>query len=147
MSQSPYAPREEDAPWPHVPRRGYGGQPGGPFSDGYPEPSGYMGGYPHPSGPFPGAPFAPYQHYAPFGVDPITGLPYSDKSKVVAGLLGIFLGAFGVGRFYTGHIGLAIAQILVTWLTFGFGAIWPLIDGIIMLAGQPRDRQGRPLRP
>lgn len=148
MSQSPYAPREENSPWPHDPRQGYGGRPGGPFPDGYPEPSGYVGqGYPHSAGPYPGAPFGPYQHHAPFGVDPISGQPYSDKSKLVAGLLGIFLGVFGVGRFYTGHIGLAIAQILVTWLTFGFGALWPLIDGIVMLAGQPRDAQGRPLRP
>lgn len=149
MSQSPYAPREDSPSWPQHPgQRGYGGQPGGPSSGGYPEPSGYVNhGYPHTAAPFPGAPFGSYQHHAPFGVDPITGLPYSDKSKLVAGLLGIFLGVFGVGRFYTGHIGLGIAQILVTWLTFGLGALWPLIDGIIMLAGQPRDAQGRPLRP
>ncbi|SKF94440.1 Conserved membrane protein of uncharacterised function [Mycobacteroides abscessus subsp. abscessus] len=59
----------------------------------------------------------------------------------------IFLGAFGVGRFYTGHYGIAVAQIIVTWVTLGFGAIWPLIDGIIMLAGDVKDSDGYPLRP
>ncbi len=85
--------------------------------------------------------------HAPFGIDPISGLPYSDKSKLVAGLLGIFLGSFGVGRFYLGNIGMGIAQVAVTWLTFGLGALWPLIDGIVILAGQPTDKFGRPLRP
>ena len=84
---------------------------------------------------------------APFGVDPVTGIPYSEKSKLVAGLLGIFLGSFGVGRFYLGNIGMGIAQILVTGLTLGIGAIWPLIDGIMILAGSPKDANGRPLRP
>ena len=83
---------------------------------------------------------------APYGNHPRTGLPYSDKQKVVAGMLQIFAGGFGVGRFYTGHIGLAIAQIAVTWLTCGLGIFWPLVDGIIMLTGEPTDAQGRPLR-
>lgn len=83
---------------------------------------------------------------APYGRDPFTGEPLSDKSKFAAGLLQIFLGAFGVGRFYMGHIGIAIAQIAVTWVLCGLGAIWPLIDGIVMLAGNPRDAQGRKLR-
>jgi len=86
------------------------------------------------------------QPHAPFGVDPMSGMPYSDKSKMVAGLLQIFLGSFGAGRFYTGHMGLAIAQIAVTWLTCGAGALWPLIDGIMMLMGKVPDAQGRPLR-
>jgi TM2 domain-containing membrane protein YozV len=86
------------------------------------------------------------QPAAPYGIDPLTGMPFSDKSKMVAGLLQIFLGSFGAGRFYTGHMGLAIAQIAVTWLTCGAGAIWPLIDGIMMLMGKVPDAQGRPLR-
>ena len=40
------------------------------------------------------------------------GVPLSDKSKVAAGVLQLFLGGFGVGRFYTGHVGIAIAQLL-----------------------------------
>jgi TM2 domain-containing membrane protein YozV len=83
---------------------------------------------------------------APYGVDAMTGMPLSDKSKMVAGLLQIFLGSFAVGRFYLGYTGLAIAQIAVVWLTCGAGALWPLIDGIMILTGKVPDAQGRPLR-
>jgi TM2 domain-containing membrane protein YozV len=88
----------------------------------------------------------PMMPHAPYGIEPVTGLPYSDKSKMTAGLLQLFLGGFGAGRFYTGHTGIAFAQIAVTWLTCGVGAIWPLIDGIMMLTGKVTDAQGRPLR-
>jgi len=83
---------------------------------------------------------------APYGVDPVTGQPFSDKSKIIAGLLQLFFGCFGVGRFYTGHIGIAIAQIAVTWLTCGLGGFWPFIDAILMFMGKVTDAQGRPLR-
>jgi TM2 domain-containing membrane protein YozV len=84
--------------------------------------------------------------HAPYGIEPVSGLPYSDKSKVVAGLLNILLlgvGFGGIGRLYLGHIGLGIAQLLLGWATCG---IWPLVDGIMMLMGKVNDAQGRPLR-
>lgn len=66
-----------------------------------------------------------------------------DKSKLVAGLLGIFLGGFGVHRFYLGFTGIGIAQIAVTIVTCGFGAIWGLIEGILILTGSfDRDADG-----
>lgn len=69
------------------------------------------------------------------------------KSKMAAGLFQIFLGSFGVGRFYLGYTGIAIAQIAVTWLTCGLGAIWPLIDGIMILSGSvTTDANGNPLK-
>ncbi len=132
------------------PPGGHGGPPPGGY--GAPPPGGYgppPGGYgPPPPAPGMGGPMmgGMMQPHAPFGVDPMTGMPFSDKSKMVAGLLQIFLGCFGAGRFYTGHMGLAIAQIAVTWLTCGAGAIWPLIDGVMMLMGKVPDAQGRPLR-
>lgn len=112
--------------------------PGGPPPGGYGAP---------PPGAF-GAPPPPAmaQANAPYGIDPVTGMPYSDKQKMTAGLLQIFLGSFGVGRFYLGYTGLAIAQIAVTWLTCGVGAVWPLIDGVMILTGKVPDAQGRPLR-
>ncbi|HYV44404.1 MAG TPA: TM2 domain-containing protein [Myxococcaceae bacterium] len=70
----------------------------------------------------------------------------SDKSRMAAGLLQIFLGGLGAGRFYLGHTGIAIAQIAACVLTCGIGWVWPLIDGILMLAGKVNDAQGRPLR-
>jgi TM2 domain-containing membrane protein YozV len=81
---------------------------------------------------------------APFGLDPVSGLPFSYRKRVVGGLLQIFFGWLGLGRFYTGHVGLAIAQILASMTCIGF--LWPLIDGVQMLAGQIRDVDGRPLR-
>jgi TM2 domain-containing membrane protein YozV len=95
-----------------------------------------MGGA-NPYGPRPGA---------PYGIEPVSGQPYSDKQKIIAFVLQFFLGAFGAGRFYTGHIGLAIAQFVVTWATCGLGSIWPTIDAIMMLVGQVPDSDGRPLR-
>ena len=85
-----------------------------------------------------------YDPKAPFGRDPVTGRPYSDRFKVVAALLQLFL-PFGTGRFYTGHTGIAIAQLVLVF--FGIGVIWSFIDGIVILAGNPTDPDGRPLRP
>ena len=83
---------------------------------------------------------------APYGVDPKTGLPYSDKQKLVAGLLQIFLGGFGVGRFYIGDTKMGVWQLVVTILTCGIGSLWGFIDGIIMLATDSKDANGLPLR-
>lgn len=61
------------------------------------------------------------------------------KSKIAAGLLGIFLGCFGVHNFYLGYTGKAVAQLLITVLScfvLSFAsAIWGLIEGILILTG------------
>jgi len=72
------------------------------------------------------------------------------KSKMAAGLLGIFLGAFGVHNFYLGYKGKAIAQLLITLLSCFMlsevSAIWGLIEGIMILAGNINtDADGNPL--
>ena len=109
-----------------------------------PPPGGY--GLPPPAGGF-GYGYGAPPPGASWGVDPMTGLPLSDKSRVVAGLLSIFLGSFGVGRFYTGHVGFGVGQLAVTFLTCGtLGWVWPVIDGVLMLTGKVTDAQGRPLR-
>ena len=81
----------------------------------------------------------------PYGVHPVSGIQYSDKSKIVAGVLQIVV-PLGVGRFYTGHTGLGVAQLVVTLLTCGIGALWPFIDGIVILASDTTDADGRLLR-
>ena len=73
------------------------------------------------------------------------------KSKMAAGLLGIFLGGFGVHNFYLGNTGKALAQLLITLLTCGFGSfisgIWGLIEGIMILTGSiDTDGKGVPLK-
>ncbi len=70
------------------------------------------------------------------------------KSKIVAGVLGIVVGWCGVHRFYLGYTGIGIAQIFVTLITFGAGALWGFIEGILILTGTSlqKDAKGRPLK-
>ena len=69
------------------------------------------------------------------------------KSKMTAGLLSIFLGWVGVGRFYLGFTGIGILQIVSSIFTLGLaGSIWGVIEGILILTGTfNKDAKGRPL--
>lgn len=70
------------------------------------------------------------------------------KSKMVAGLLGIFLGSLGIHRFYLGYTGIGIVQIVVTIVTCGIGSLWGFIEGILILCGAgsyTTDADGNPL--
>src|SRR5690606_38292038 len=107
----------------------YGAQPN---SQPYYAPPQYGQG-PYGQQPYPGQPQYE-QYYQPRQ----PGMPpygYSQKSKIAAGLFGIFLGVFGVHNFYLGYTSKAIAQLLITILSFGIlsfvTAIWGLIEGIL----------------
>jgi hypothetical protein len=131
----PSSPTDPSNPSLPPPVGSYGGPPppgsyGAPPPGSYGAPPPYPGGYP---APYPGG---------PFGMDAY-GRPLSDKSKLVAGLLQLFLGTFGIGRFYLGYTGLGVAMLLVSWLTCG---IWPLIDAILIFLGRVPDSDGRTLR-
>jgi TM2 domain-containing membrane protein YozV len=104
-------------------------------------------GYPPPYPQYP-APGPYYDPAAPFGRHPVTGQPFSDKSKTIAGLLQLLslVGVGGIGRFYIGDIGMGVAQLLVGWLTCGIGLIWSIVDAILILTDKVPDPQGRPLR-
>lgn len=66
------------------------------------------------------------------------------KSKMAAGLLGIFLGAWGVHQFYLGDTKKGIIRIVVTLVTCG---IWGFIEGIMILMGKINtDAQGNALK-
>ena len=66
---------------------------------------------------------------------------------MAAGLLGVFLGGWGIHRFYLGYTGIGVAQIFVTLFTCGIGGLWGFIEGIMILAGSfNQDAQGRPLK-
>jgi TM2 domain-containing membrane protein YozV len=159
----PYSPGYQQPSYPQAsqpysapPAQPYSGQPySGPPAAGYPAGGYQAAGYP-PAG-YPAAP------YGGAGFDPMTGQPMSDKSKVVAGLLQLLLGGFAVGRFYTGHIGMALGQLAAGWGAFivlgcigivvwpmlfvcWLGFLWPVIDGIILLVKGGTDAQGRVLR-
>jgi TM2 domain-containing membrane protein YozV len=82
-------------------------------------------------------------------VPPLLGpAPDLRKSKLVAGLLGVLIGGFGIHRFYLGYIGIGVAQIVVTLATCGCGALWGFIEGILILVGSSitTDADGRPLK-
>lgn len=76
------------------------------------------------------------------------------KSKVAAGILGIFLGFLGIHNFYLGFTTKAIIQLLLSVLlgwAFLLGVfiagIWGLIEGILILVGNiSADAKGVPLR-
>ncbi|OBJ43475.1 NINE protein [Mycobacterium colombiense] len=158
MSTPPNPPGNPpgEPPWGWRPP-GYGSQPN-PYSPppGYPPPQAYPGhaGYPA----YPGYP-GYVDPQAPYGRDPVTGLPLSDKSATTAGLLQLFLGLFGIGRFYIDSTQIAVAQlclglfgVLFSLFCFlGFpvllgGIVWAIVDAILIFTGSVKDIQGRKLR-
>jgi len=75
------------------------------------------------------------------------------KSKLAAGLLGIFLGGLGIHNFYLGFTGKAVAQLLIgllgSCLIIGpfVSSVWGLIEGIMILCGKIKvDAKGVPLK-
>ena len=115
-----------------------GGQAMYPYSAQSPYPyatTGAQPGYPQPDYPPPGY--------------PQPGAYYDQKSKLAAGLLGIFLGSLGIHNFYLGHTGKAVGQLVGTivgyvlliviigiFIIAGI-SIWALIEGILILCAQP----------
>lgn len=77
----------------------------------------------------------------------------AQKSRVGAGVLGLFLGVLGVHNFYLGRSGVAVLQLLMTVLSLGVLApvvwVWSVVESILILVGSPSfaaDRRGIPLR-
>lgn len=157
MSTPPNPPENPpgEPPWGWQPP-GYGSQPNPyppPQPPGYPPPQAYPG-----HGGYPGYP-GYIDPQAPYGRDPVTGLQLSDKSATTAGLLQLFLGLFGIGRFYIDSTQIAVAQlclglfgVLFSLFCFlGFpvllgGIVWAIVDAILIFTGSVKDNYGRKLR-
>ena len=78
------------------------------------------------------------------GSDPYGHVPYANgpgKSFITTWILSLLLGSLGVDRFYLGKIGTGVAKLL----TAGGLGIWSIVDLIITLTGNARDKDGRPL--
>lgn len=58
-------------------------------------------------------------------------------------LLCVFVGVFGIHRFYLGRVGTGILMLI----TFGGFGIWYIIDIILIVLGQLRDRNGQLVKP
>ena len=84
--------------------------------------------------------------------------PDPPKSAVAAGLLQLFFGWFGLGRFYVGSVGIALTQLALGILGIGTVffivgffilvplSIWTFIDAILMFSGSVKDKDGHKLR-
>ncbi|WP_150050313.1 MULTISPECIES: NINE protein [Methylomonas] len=69
------------------------------------------------------------------------------KNHLIAALLGIIGGGFGLHRFYLGFWGLGVTQIAVTVMFGGFGFVWGFIEGVLIFTGHIRkDAKGRQLK-
>lgn len=63
----------------------------------------------------------------------------AENKKMVAGILGILLGAFGAHKFYLGYQKEGIIQLVVTLVTCGLGSMVGFVEGIIYLTKSDDD--------
>jgi TM2 domain-containing membrane protein YozV len=61
------------------------------------------------------------------------------KSKIAAGLLGIFLGGLGIHKFYLGKVGMGILYLIFCWT--GIPAVIGFVEGIIYLCSNDENFQ------
>lgn len=113
-STPPYGPPPQVPP-PYLP------PPQAPPSYAPPPPARFGGSYPNPP---------TYTH--------ISGVPEGEKDYVATLLLSVFLGIFGVDRFYLGKTKSGFVKLL----TFGGMGYWWLFDMLMTLFGKQRDVWG-----
>jgi len=65
----------------------------------------------------------------------------STKSKSTAVLLAIFLGSFGIHKFYLGQVGWGIVYLLLFWSSLSM--ILGFIEGIMYLAMSDKDFEAK----
>lgn len=80
------------------------------------------------------------QHGETWQAKQIPGV-FSLRDWLVTLLLSVFVGSFGIDRFYLGKVGTGILKLL----TFGGFTIWTLIDIILIALKRLDDKQGFPL--
>ena len=93
-------------------------------------------------------------HPVPVPID-----PSKQKSRMLAGLLALLCGPYGVHNFYLGNIDKAVAQLILSligiftsWLVIGIvplmaATIWAIVEGILLFTGKiTADANGVPLK-
>jgi protein TonB len=72
-----------------------------------------------------------------------TAIAARRRSRLVAALLGMFLGGIGAHRFYLGYRRTATLQLALTICTLGAAALWGVAEGWLILLGRfARDAHG-----
>jgi len=66
---------------------------------------------------------------------------YSNKSRLITFLLCLFLGEFGIHRFYVGKIGTGLLWLISS----GFLGVGWIIDLVMIIAGTFEDKNGNQL--
>lgn len=59
--------------------------------------------------------------------------PQQENKKVLAGVMGILFGGFGIHKFILGYTKEGIIQIIISLVTCGIGSLIGFIEGIIYL--------------
>lgn len=59
--------------------------------------------------------------------------PAEESKRILAGVLAILLGGFGVHKFVLGYTMQGLIQLGITVITCGFGGLIGLVEGIIYL--------------
>ena len=85
------------------------------------------------------------------GVKTGGGYDANAKNKIIAIILAVFLGTFGVHNFYLGYISKGIAQLLLS--TIGaciiigpiITSVWVIVEVIMIATGSLKDAQGNDL--
>ncbi len=78
---------------------------------------------------------------------------YIARNKILAGVLALFFGMFGIHNFYLGYTGRAVAQLLLSllgWVVLGLGPlaalVWSWVEAVRILTsdyGTPEHRDAR----
>ena len=58
---------------------------------------------------------------------------YQENKKILAGVLAIMLGGFGVHKFILGYTKEGVLQILMSFFSCGLASVIPFVEGIIYL--------------
>lgn len=72
--------------------------------------------------------------------EPAQATPYR-RNYFIALVLSIFVGEFGIDRFYLGKIGTGFLKLI----TLGGLGIWWIIDIVLIATGEMKDKHGQPV--